>query len=143
MIANDHQYSQQILRDSAQVSLHLRQHQTHLANRLVLFQLRPNERKSWLSLALAYELAGDLANAERVLGGLIGEVQRVPSEGRVEEGEIREWRVRVLCKAGLWKEALEALDVGLREDEIINREEAGVLRGQFDSRRAFLPCDGF
>jgi hypothetical protein len=112
------------------MALHLRQHQTHLANRLVLFQLRPNERKSWLSLALAYELAGDLANAERVLGGLVSEVQRVPSEGQVEEGEIREWRVRVLCKAGRWKEALEALDVGVREDEIVNREEAGVLRGQ-------------
>lgn len=124
------QHSQQILRDNAHLSLHLRNYQTHLANRLLLFQMRPNERKSWHSLALAYYLLGDLDSFEKVLGGLLEGVQRVPSEGRVEESEVREWRVRGLVESGKWADALEALDKGVREEEIVNREEAGVLRGE-------------
>lgn len=64
------QHSLQILRDNANLSLHLRNHPVHLANRVTLLRLRPNERRNWINLAVAYDLNGELEKAEEVLSAL-------------------------------------------------------------------------
>lgn len=61
--------SLQILRDNSHLSLHLRNFPVHLANRITLLQLRPNERRNWVALAVAYGLNGEPERAEEVLKG--------------------------------------------------------------------------
>jgi len=82
------QNSLQILRDNSTLSLHLRNYPLHLANRITLLQLRPNERRNWITLALGFAIKGEPDRAEEVLEGL-SKMVKVSSESdtRGEGGE--------------------------------------------------------
>jgi len=82
------QNSLQILRDNSTLSLHLRNYPLHLANRITLLQLRPNERRNWITLALGFAINGEPERAEEVLEGL-SKMVKVSAPFPIEERGIR------------------------------------------------------
>jgi N-alpha-acetyltransferase 15/16, NatA auxiliary subunit len=56
-----------LLNDAANLQTQLRQFDALRDSRELILKLRPNVRRNWLHLALAYQLCGDLAGAKRVL----------------------------------------------------------------------------
>ena len=56
-----------ILRDAAHLQTQLRLYDGLVDTRFLLLKLRPNLRQSWIGLALAYHLNGNLAEAKNVL----------------------------------------------------------------------------
>lgn len=55
------------MRDAATIQAHLRQYDALVDSRLTLLKLRPNVRQSWVALAVAYHLNGDLVEAEKIV----------------------------------------------------------------------------
>lgn len=56
-----------ILRDSAHLQTQLRHYDGLVDTRHTLLRLRPTLRQSWIGLAVAYHLNGNLAEARKVL----------------------------------------------------------------------------
>ena len=55
------------MRDAATIQAHLRQYDALVESRLTLLKLRPNVRQSWVALAVAHHLIGDLVEAEKII----------------------------------------------------------------------------
>ena len=64
-----------LLNDAANLQTQVRQFEALRETRELLLKLRPNMRKNWLSLAVAYHLCGDLAGAKNVMQGYMNVVK--------------------------------------------------------------------
>ena len=64
-----------LLNDAANLQTQVRQFEALRETRELLLKLRPNMRKNWLSLAVAYHLCGDLVGAKNVMQGYMNVVK--------------------------------------------------------------------
>jgi hypothetical protein len=62
-----YQDNMNILRDAAQLQMQLRLYDQLVQTRHTLLALRPTMRLSWVALAVAYQMSGDLEKADKVL----------------------------------------------------------------------------
>ncbi|KAI0727501.1 NMDA receptor-regulated protein 1-domain-containing protein [Fomitopsis betulina] len=109
-----------ILRDSAHLQTQLRHYDGLVDTRHTLLRLRPTLRQSWIGLAVAYHLNGNLAEARKVLEQYEAVVKNVPDYD-VEHSEVLLYHVRLLEETGEAKEALAFLDVNAKSRAIVDR----------------------
>ena len=64
-----------LLNDAANLQVQVRHFDALRDTRELLLKLRPNMRKNWLSLAVTYQLCGDLAGAKNVMEGYMNVVK--------------------------------------------------------------------
>ncbi|KAG8906738.1 hypothetical protein FRB99_006229 [Tulasnella sp. 403] len=95
-----------ILRDTAQLQLQLRQYDSLQDTRLALLRLRPNVRLGWIGLSVAYHLNGKPHEARRVLDHYLTTLKGVP-EHDFEFSELLLYYVALIEELGDYVEALQ------------------------------------
>ncbi|CAE6415873.1 unnamed protein product [Rhizoctonia solani] len=109
-----------ILRDAAQLQMQLRQFDQLVQTRYTLLALRPTMRQSWVALAVAYQLNGDLEKADKVLVNYKSMLKNVPDYD-CEHSELLLYHLRIMESLGKHEEVLAALDVYSKQREILDR----------------------
>ncbi|KAL7276124.1 hypothetical protein RUND412_000887 [Rhizina undulata] len=103
--------SQQILRDLALLQIQMRDYHGYIESRKSILQGRPQLRQNWTALAIAYHLAGNYAEAEKVLNTFEETLknQRI-AKGDVENSEAKLYKNMVIAESGDTARALEHLE---------------------------------
>ncbi|CAE7222157.1 unnamed protein product [Rhizoctonia solani] len=109
-----------ILRDAAQLQMQLRQFDQLVQTRHTLLSLRPTMRQSWVALAVAYQMNGDLEKADKVLVNYKSMLKNVPDYD-CEHSELLLYHLRIMESLGKHEEVLAALDVYSKQREILDR----------------------
>ncbi|QRV81902.1 NMDA receptor-regulated protein [Ceratobasidium sp. AG-Ba] len=109
-----------ILRDAAQLQMQLRLYDQLVQTRHTLLELRPTMRQSWVALAVAYQISGDLENADKVLNNYKAMLKNIPDYD-LEHSELLLYHLRVKEGLGKHDEALAALDVYSKQRQILDR----------------------
>ncbi|CAE6534150.1 unnamed protein product [Rhizoctonia solani] len=109
-----------ILRDAAQLQMQLRQFDQLVQTRHTLLSLRPTMRQSWIALAVAYQMNGDLEKANKVLVNYKSMLKNVPDYD-YEHSELLLYHLRIMEILGKHEEVLAALDVYSKQREILDR----------------------
>ncbi|KAI0711428.1 NMDA receptor-regulated protein 1a [Earliella scabrosa] len=122
-----------ILRDAAHLQTQLRLYENLVETRHTLLRLRPNLRQNWIALAVAYHLAGNLAEAKNVLEQYERIIKNVPDYD-IELSEILLYHVRVLEALGDYAEALALLDSSAKARTIIDRVAIMEFRARILSK---------
>ncbi len=122
-----------LIRDSISLLTHLRRYDEAVEVRHRLFLLRPTGRAGWIGLAVGHELAGDHAEAIRVLQGL-KDITRSEGDGSLvsanEKKNFEIWLVSLHIKAGQFKEGLELLEDDIRDRVVACQGEAAEMQGE-------------
>ncbi|CAE6427442.1 unnamed protein product, partial [Rhizoctonia solani] len=88
-----------ILRDAAQLQMQLRQFDQLVQTRHTLLTLRPTMRQSWVALAVAYQMSGDLEKADKVLTSYKSMLKNVPDYD-YEHSELLLYHLRIMENLG-------------------------------------------
>ncbi|KAH8116094.1 NMDA receptor-regulated protein 1a [Phellopilus nigrolimitatus] len=122
-----------LLNDAANLQTQLRQFEGLQETRELILQLRPNARKNWISLAVAYHLNGKLSNAKKVLENYVRIVKNVPDYDS-EHSEVVLYYVRVLEELGELGDALLMLDSNAKSRVIVDRTAVMETRARLLSK---------
>jgi len=106
----------QIQRDLAILQIQMRDYQGHIQSRYTMLQARPKFRQVWTALAVAHHLAGDLAEAERVLTTYEETLKTAPSRLDFENSEAVMYKNSLIAEQGDYKRALEHLETGAKHN---------------------------
>ncbi|CAE6457624.1 unnamed protein product [Rhizoctonia solani] len=109
-----------ILRDAAQLQMQLRQFDQLVQTRHTLLALRPTMRQSWVALAVAYQMSGDLERADKVLVNYKSMLKNIPDYDP-EHSELLLYHLRIMENLGKHEEVLAALDVYSKQRQILDR----------------------
>lgn len=101
--------SAQIQRDLALLQIQMRDYQGYIVSRRSMLQARSGLRQSWTALAVAHHLAGDLAEAERVLTAYEETLKNPPSKTDFENSEAVMYKNSLIAEQGNIEKALEHL----------------------------------
>ncbi|PMD48716.1 N-terminal acetyltransferase A, auxiliary subunit [Hyaloscypha variabilis F] len=101
--------SAQIQRDLALLQIQMRDYQGYIVSRRSMLQARSGLRQSWTALAVAHHLAGDLAEAERVLTAYEETLKNPPSKTDFENSEAVMYKNSLIAEQGNIEQALEHL----------------------------------
>jgi tetratricopeptide (TPR) repeat protein len=113
----------QILRDLSQLQIHLRNLEGYHETRLQLLNIKPQNKASWIGLAISYHLLKDIKMAVKVLDAYEGtltqrsktDAESTKSIGReerfseIELSEILLYKISMLIEAEHYQEALDQL----------------------------------
>ncbi|KAG8741139.1 hypothetical protein FRC12_015759, partial [Ceratobasidium sp. 428] len=110
-----------ILRDAAQLQMQLRYYDQLVQTRHTLLELRPTMRQSWVALAVAYQISGDLANADKVLGSFKTMLKVNVPDYDIEHSELLLYHLKIKEGLGEFEEVLAALDVYAKQRQILDR----------------------
>ena len=102
--------SQQIQRDLALLQVQMRDYQGYIQSRTAMLQSRPQLRQNWTALAVAHHLAGDLAQAEKVLTTYEESLKTPPSKTDFENSEAVMYKNSVIAESGDYQRALDHLE---------------------------------
>ncbi|KAI9732470.1 MAG: hypothetical protein M1818_007508 [Claussenomyces sp. TS43310] len=102
--------SQQIQRDLALLQIQTRDYDGYIASRRAMLQARSHMRQNWTALAVAQHLAGNLAEAERVLTMYEETLKSPPSKTDIESSEAIMYKNSVIAEMGQTEKALEHLE---------------------------------
>lgn len=102
--------SQQIQRDLALLQVQMRDYQGYIQSRAAMLQARPQIRQNWTALAVAHHLAGDLAQAEKVLTAYEDSLKTPPSKTDFENSEAVMYKNSVIAESGDYQRALDHLN---------------------------------
>ncbi|KAF8308202.1 NMDA receptor-regulated protein 1a [Clavulina sp. PMI_390] len=116
-----------ILRDSAQMQMHLRHFDALVESRQILLKYRANLRQGWGALAVAYLLNGQGEAAKKVLELYERTVKNVPKYDP-EHSEVLLLHVRILIELKQLGEALDFLNVHAKERSITDRKAIVINR---------------
>ncbi|KAJ5823333.1 hypothetical protein N7447_005673 [Penicillium robsamsonii] len=108
--------SQPIQRDLALLQMQMRDYQGYIRSRSAMLQTRPGFRQNWTALAIAHHLAGDLAEAEKVLTTYEDTLKgAIPHVADMENSEAILYKNTIIAETGNLERALEHLEaVGYR-----------------------------
>lgn len=108
--------SQPIQRDLALLQMQMRDYQGYIKSRSAMLQTRPGFRQNWTALAIAHHLAGDLAEAEKVLTTYEDTLKgAIPHVADMENSEATLYKNTIIAETGNLERALEHLEaVGYR-----------------------------
>ena len=101
--------SAQIQRDLALLQIQMRDYQGYIVSRRSMLQARSGLRQSWTALAVAHHLAGDLAEAERVLTAYEETLKNPPSKTDFENSEAVMYKNSLIAEQGNIEQALDHL----------------------------------
>ncbi|KAG9124964.1 hypothetical protein FRC07_009530, partial [Ceratobasidium sp. 392] len=118
-----------ILRDAAQLQMQLRYYDQLVQTRHTLLELRPTMRQSWVALAVAYQISGDLEKADKVLGNYKSMLKNVPDYD-LEHSELLLYHLRIKEGLGKFDEVLAALDVYAKQRQILDRTSIVEFRAR-------------
>lgn len=102
--------SPQIQRDLAFLQVQMRDFQGYVQSRTAMLQAKSQLRQNWTALAVAYHLAGDLAQAEKVLTTYEESLKSPPSHADYENSEALLYKNSVIAEAGDYQKALDHLE---------------------------------
>lgn len=115
-----------VLRDLAQLQIQMRDIPGFLESRQRLLELKPTNRQSWVSLALAHHLLGHWEVASTVLESYESTLDdTIINADPFEYSEILLYKVTILMEGGKHKEALDTLDAAENGRHI--KDEIGAL----------------
>lgn len=117
-----------LLRESAFMHLQLRHYAPLIDARLTLLRMQPHLRSTWVALAVAHELAGNLGEAVRVLCAYEDVTRDVPARN-YEFSEVLLFHARLLEKLGEPRGVLDLLD-GPRHSQITDTTAREELRAR-------------
>ncbi|CAI4211974.1 unnamed protein product [Parascedosporium putredinis] len=116
----------QIQRDLAILQIQMRDYQGHIQSRFTMLQARPKFRQVWTALAVAHHLAGDPAEAERVLTTYEETLKATPSRQDFENSEAVMYKNTLIAEQGDYSRALEHLETAVKH----NLDRLGYLEGR-------------
>ncbi|KAI0485066.1 NMDA receptor-regulated protein 1-domain-containing protein [Xylariaceae sp. FL0804] len=102
--------SHQIQRDLAFLQIQMRDFQGYIQSRTAMLQARPQVRQNWTALAVAHHLAGDLAQAEKVLSSYEDSLKTPPSKTDYENSEAVAYKNSIIAERGDFQRALDHLE---------------------------------
>ncbi|KAH7039659.1 NMDA receptor-regulated protein 1-domain-containing protein [Microdochium trichocladiopsis] len=102
--------SAQIQRDLALLQAQMRDYQGYIQSRTAMLQARPQVRQNWSALAIAHHLAGDLAQAEKVLTSYEESLKTPPSKTDLEHSEALKYKNYIIAETGDYQRALDHLE---------------------------------
>lgn len=113
--------SQPIQRDLALLQMQMRDYQGYIRSRSAMLQTRPGFRQNWTALAIAHHLAGDLAEAEKVLTTYEETLKgAIPPVADMENSEATLYKNSIIAETGNLERALENLEaVGYRCTDVL------------------------
>jgi peptide alpha-N-acetyltransferase len=94
-----------------------------------MLQARPGIRQSWTALAVAHHLAGDLAEAEKVLTTYEGTLKAPPPRGDYENSEAVMYKNSLIAEQGDYERALEHLENAAKQN--LDRLAVLELRAEY------------
>lgn len=92
--------SVQILRDLTFLQIQTRDHLGHIQSRTQALHARPALRQNWTSTAVAHHLAGDLAQAEKLLTAFEDTLKILPSKTDIEHSEACLYKNTIIAQSG-------------------------------------------
>ena len=102
--------SQQIQRDLAILQIQIRDYQGHVQSRFAMLKARPQLRQSWTALAVAYHLAGNLTEAEKILTTYEESLKTPPAKSDFENSEAVLYKNSIIAEQGDVQRALDHLE---------------------------------
>lgn len=102
--------SPQIQRDLAYLQIQMRDYQGYIQSRTAMLQARPQLRSNWTALAIAHHLAGNLAQAEKVLTTYEDSLKVPPSKTDYENSEAVMYKNSIIAEMQDYQKALDHLD---------------------------------
>lgn len=102
--------SQQIQRDLALLQIQMRDYEGYIQSRRAMLQARSGLRQNWTALAIAYHLAGNLAEAENVLTTYEETLKSPISKLDVEHSEAVLYKNTIIAETGETERALDHLE---------------------------------
>ena len=105
--------SQQILRDLAYLQIQMRDFAGYAESRRTILTGKPQVRANWTGLAIAYHLAGNLAEAENILTKFEGTLKQPPAKGTqdyVEHSEAGLYKNMIIAESRDYQKALDHLE---------------------------------
>ena len=102
--------STQIQRDLAILQIQMRDYAGYVQSRHAMLQARPQIRQNWTALAIAYQLEGNLSEAERTLNTYEDTLKNPPPRSDVEHSEAILYKNSIIAETGDTKRALEHLE---------------------------------
>ncbi|MBE3110741.1 MAG: tetratricopeptide repeat protein, partial [Acidobacteria bacterium] len=100
----------QIQRDLAILQVQTRDYQGYIQSRSSMLQAKPQFRQVWTALAVAHHLAGDVAEAEKVLTTYEDTLKTAPARGDYENSEAILYKNSLISEQGDYGRALEHLE---------------------------------
>lgn len=123
-----------ILRDAATLQTHLRMFDALVDTRHTLLKLRPNVRQAWIALAVAHHLAGNSAEAIKVLEHYNRSLKDVTAYD-ADHSETLLFLIRLLSPSDP-ERALNLLDTSAKERAIVDKTAIMELRASLLSQRS-------
>ncbi|KAI0426834.1 tetratricopeptide [Xylaria sp. FL1042] len=102
--------SPQIQRDLAFLQVQMRDYQGYIQSRTAMLQAKSQLRQNWTALAVAHHLAGDLAQAEKVLTTYEESLKSPPSHNDYENSEALMYKNSIIAETGDYQRALDHLE---------------------------------
>ncbi|KAL1952688.1 hypothetical protein VTO42DRAFT_4451 [Malbranchea cinnamomea] len=102
--------SQPIQRDLAFLQAQIRDFQGYIQSRTAMLQQKPGFRQNWTALAIAYHLAGNLAEAENVLTTYEETMKAPAPRTDMEHSEAVLYKNSIIAESGDLERALKHLD---------------------------------
>ncbi|KAI1111827.1 tetratricopeptide [Nemania sp. NC0429] len=102
--------SPQIQRDLAFLQIQMRDFQGYIQSRTAMLQAKSQLRQNWTALAVAHHLAGDLAQAEKVLTTYEESLKSPPSHTDYENSEALLYKNSIIAETGDYQRALDHLE---------------------------------
>ncbi|KAK9474672.1 NMDA receptor-regulated protein 1-domain-containing protein [Dipodascopsis tothii] len=120
-----------ILRDLSTLQMQTRQYEALIASRKSLLQQRPGLRSNWTSLAIAYYMVGNYAQAEAILTKFEETLPDEPpkEDAELENSELLLYKNLVIYEAGDVARALEHLDKA--EGQILDKLSVLEYRAKY------------
>jgi tetratricopeptide (TPR) repeat protein len=118
-----------ILRDLALLQCQIRDYDGYIESRRKMMQERPQLRQNWTALAVAFHLAGNLAEAENILKTYEETLKQTPPKGDLEHSEAVLYKNTIIAESGDTERALKHLDEILKSN--LDRTGALELRAKY------------
>ncbi|KAL6706521.1 hypothetical protein ACN47E_005460 [Coniothyrium glycines] len=118
-----------ILRDLALLQCQIRDYEGYIESRRKMMQERPQLRQNWTALAVAYHLAGNLAEAENILTTYEETLKQIPAKSDLEHSEATLYKNTVIAESGDTERALKHLEEVVRNS--LDRTSALELRAKY------------
>lgn len=118
-----------VLRDLAQLQVHMRDLQGYLESRQTMLEGRPNNRQNWVSFAVAHHLCGNYDVAAKVLNSYENTLEEGANDAEAyEQSEVLLYKAWILEEGGMLAASLEALEQA--EDKGLVRDILGGLEAR-------------
>lgn len=121
--------SNNILRDLALLQIQMRDYQGYIQSRTLMLKARSQLRQNWTALAVAYHLAGDLREAEKILVTYEGTLKTPPPKSDIEHSEASLYKNTIIAELGDTERALEHLESIMKNN--LDRTAVMELRAEY------------